>query len=586
MLGYELDKLDYFELFSLREEIEKNKKPKFKILILADCATQQLTIILNVLFSLNHLEVDIKEAGFDSIEMEVFDPSSELYSYKPDFIIIFMTVQRLRDRFYNSTSSKSNQLENEKEKMKQIWETLSERLDSKIVQSNFSLPVENLFGTFETKTSESFINYVRQLNHFIISESSTKDNLNVLDIEKLSGYVGRKNYLDETLWYHSKTPCALDFIPYVSQLIIDNIISHKVKSVKCVVLDLDNTLWGGVIGDDGVDGIALGHLGDGEAFVDFQHYILELKKRGIILAVCSKNEESNAKIPFLEHPEMVLKLEDIAIFVANWDNKADNIKVIKESLNIGYDSIVFLDDNPYERNLVRKFLPDVIVPELPEDPALYVRHISELNLFETSSYTDEDKTRSDMYKVEFERQKLQKKYSNLEDYLVSLEMKITLKKFDEFNLPRIAQLIQRSNQFNLTTKRYSEIECKALMEENGTFPLYCKLKDKYGDYGLISVVILKNIDSSLFIDEWIMSCRVLSRGVEQFIMNHVFDLAKELKIESVLGLYSPTSKNAMVKDFYLKFGFVEKNVSENKDVEYIISSKDYTNKIVYLNEED
>jgi FkbH-like protein len=164
-----------------------------------------------------------------------------------------------------------------------------------------------------------------------------------------------------------------------------------------------------VIGDDGVDGIALGHLGDGEAFVDFQHFILELKKRGIILAVCSKNEESNAKIPFLEHPEMVLKLEDIAIFVANWDNKADNIKVIKESLNIGYDSIVFLDDNPYERNLVRKFLPDVIVPELPEDPALYVRHISELNLFETSSYTDEDKTRSEMYKVEFERQKLQKK---------------------------------------------------------------------------------------------------------------------------------------------------------------------------------
>ncbi|NBU99544.1 MAG: hypothetical protein EBS19_15270 [Spirochaetia bacterium] len=311
------------------------------------------------------------------------------------------------------------------------------------------------------------------------------------------------------------------------------------------------------MGDDGVDGIALGHLGDGEAFVDFQHFILELKKRGIILAVCSKNEESNAKIPFLEHPEMVLKLDDIAIFIANWDNKADNIKIIKESLNIGYDSIVFLDDNPYERNLVRNFLPEVIVPELPEDPALYVRHISELNLFETSSYTDEDKTRSDMYKVEFERQKLQKKYSNLEDYLISLEMKITLKKFDDFNLPRIAQLIQRSNQFNLTTKRYSEVECKALMEDKNIIPLYCKLKDKYGDYGLISVVILKKIESSFFIDEWIMSCRVLSRGVEQYIMNHVFSLATELNIESVLGLYSPTSKNSMVKDFYLKFGFVE-----------------------------
>lgn len=321
MLEYELDKLDYFELFSLREEVEGTKKPKSKILLLADCATQQLTIILRVLFQLNHYEVDIKEAGFDSIELEVFDPSSDLYIFKPDFIIIFTTVQRLRDRFYNSISSKSNQLENEKEKMKQIWETLSEKLDSKIIQSNFSLPVENLFGNFESKTTESFLNYVRQINHYINSESSNKENLTILDIDKLSSYVGRKYYLDETLWYHSKTPCALDFIPYVSQLIIDNIISQKVKSVKCVVLDLDNTLWGGVIGDDGMDGIALGHLGDGEAFVDFQHFILELKKRGIILAVCSKNEESNAKIPFLEHPEMVLKLEDIAIFVANWEDR-------------------------------------------------------------------------------------------------------------------------------------------------------------------------------------------------------------------------------------------------------------------------
>ena len=262
--------------------------------------------------------------------------------------------------------------------------------------------------------------------------------------------------------------------------------------MKCVVLDLDNTLWGGVIGDDGLEGIALGEFDEGEAFVGFQKFIRELKRRGIILAVVSKNEHANAVLPFREHPHMALKEEDISVFVANWDNKADNIRLIQKTLNIGFDSLVFLDDNPFERNIVREFLPEVVVPELPEDPSLYLQSLADLNLFETASFSEADLQRADQYREEAQRELTKTHFTNINDYLTSLGMEIRLERFNAFNLPRIAQLIQRSNQFNLMTRRYGEAACEAMMKDPSVAPLTLRLADKFGDYGLISVVILKH----------------------------------------------------------------------------------------------
>ncbi|MFN8640372.1 MAG: HAD-IIIC family phosphatase [Candidatus Binatia bacterium] len=346
--------------------------------------------------------------------------------------------------------------------------------------------------------------------------------------------------------------------------------------VKCLVLDLDNTLWGGVVGDDGVEGIAIGPYGDGEPFHRFQFYLRELKRRGIILAVCSKNDHDTALAPFRSHPEMVLREEDIAVFVANWDPKPDNIRLIRERLNIGFDSMVFLDDNPFERTLVRDTLPGVIVPEMPEDPSDYVRAIAELNLFETTAFSEEDRRRADLYRANAERERLATSSTDLTAYLASLDMRVTLARFDELHMTRIVQLLQRSNQFNLTTRRHNLAECRAMMGDGTTWvPWYLKLADRFGDNGLISVVILNRQAPELVIDSWLMSCRVLGRGVEAFAMNSVVDFARQHGYRAVVGHYLPTAKNAMVKDFYARFGYAKVGEGEAGDTVWRLEVSSY-----------
>jgi FkbH-like protein len=337
----------------------------------------------------------------------------------------------------------------------------------------------------------------------------------VNDVDSVASWIGRRFWFDNRLWDMAKTFAAPEHLPAVAKNIVDIVMSTRGRAVKCVVVDLDNTLWGGVIGDDGVDGIVLNAHGDGEAYFRLQLFLKELLKRGILLAVASKNEMSNALLPFEKHPDMVLKREDITVFMADWNDKAGNIRKIRDILNIGLDSMVFLDDNPFERDLVRGVLPEVIVPELPEDPADYVRAICEMNLFETSAFSQEDLKRNEMYRVESERRQAQAEFANAGDFLRSLDMRIVVARFDPFHLPRIAQLIQRSNQFNLTTRRRTEADCEALMNDRGVTPLYVKLSDRMGDHGLIGVVILEPDGETLAIRDWLMSCRVLARGVEQ-----------------------------------------------------------------------
>jgi FkbH-like protein len=352
--------------------------------------------------------------------------------------------------------------------------------------------------------------------------------------------------------------------------------------VKCVVLDLDNTLWGGVIGDDGLTGIRLGHLGDGEAFVAFQAYLKQLPARGILLAVCSKNERDAAMLPFTEHADMVLRMEDIAVFVANWDNKADNLRAIAKQLNIGLDSMVFLDDNPFERNLVRELVPEVIVPEMPEDPADYVRAISEWNLFETASFSELDEKRTELYRQRAESEAVRADFTSLTDYLRSLEMVATLGRFDAYNLPRIAQLLQRSNQFNLTTRRYSLAECEALMADESCYPFHLSLRDRLSDHGLIAVAVLKQTPGAVHVDSFLMSCRVLKRGVEELAIHTMVDYAKSVGKPLLTAEYIPTAKNAMVKDLYDGFGFERVETGEDGTVRYALRVDDWVPRTIFM----
>jgi len=313
---------------------------------------------------------------------------------------------------------------------------------------------------------------------------------------------------------------------------------------------------GGIIGDDGLENIQLGTLGIGKAFTEFQYWIKKLKNRGIILAICSKNTESIAKEPFEKHPDMVLHLDDIAIFVANWDNKVDNIRQIQQTLNIGFDSMIFLDDNPFERNIVRENIPGITVPELPADPAEYLEYLYTLNLFETISYSNEDFERNRQYQTAAKRLTEQSTFVNEDDFLKSLNMLSVVEGFNKFNAPRVAQLSQRSNQFNLRTVRYTEADIVALATSADHYTLSFTLEDKFGDNGLICVIILKKeTDDVLFIDTWLMSCRVLKRGMENFVLNSIVDLAIQKGFKYLKGEYMPTAKNEMVKDHYLNLGF-------------------------------
>jgi FkbH-like protein len=547
---------DYFRLIAKLRKIDYSRcRETVRLALVGDAATQQLASILTVLFAEQGVRLEVWEGPFDAIELQAYDPNSELYRFSPDFIAILNVTQALRTRYYGRSCSGAQFLENEYRRITSIWDALRGHASAPIIQSNLALPIERVFGNFDHKVPDSLYSVVSALNRKIAEGARAQNQVYVNDIEAIASNVGRRSWYDNRFWNMYKSFCALEHLPLAAQNIVDVALSIRGRAVKCVVLDLDNTLWGGVIGDDGVEGIALSAHGDGESFHEFQSFLLELQKRGILLAVCSKNSPENALKPFQEHPDMVLRREHITVFMANWEDKAENIRRIRQKLNIGFDSMVFLDDNPFERNLVRSLLPDVIVPELPEEPAEYVRAICELNLFETSSFSAEDSLRTEMYRQKAEGEEMQAAFSSVEDYLQSLEMEITVGRFEAKRIPRIAQLLQRSNQFNLTTRRRSEAECEELMRNPACYPVFAELKDRLGNHGLISIVVAWPQDKELFLSDWLMSCRVLTRGVEQFLMNHVVEYAARYGKQWVVGEYRPTAKNAMVRNFYEQFGF-------------------------------
>jgi FkbH-like protein len=585
MLKYQTDRLDYFKLIKEAKKLSKSHSSMaIRVAILADCAPQQLTAIFKVMAAKSALEIETYEAPYDAIELEVYDSSSGLYGFKPDYVVLLNSTQRLRARFQNTfTDDVNEKVELELNKITVLWETIHKNCPAVILQSTFVLPFERTFGNYDCKIPGTLTQFTKDLNQGIVLRARAHNFVLINDVDYLAGYVGRKNWFDEKLWVLAKTPCTLDCLPLLAQNIIDIVTASSGRVTKCVVMDLDNTIWGGVIGDDGIEGIVLGDLEEGEVFVALQRFLLTLKQRGIVLAVCSRNEFQNAVLPFRHHAQMILKESDIAVFVANWGNKADNIRHIQEALNIGLESMVFLDDSAFERNLVRECLPEVIVPELPDDPALYLRTICELNLFEASAFTETDRKRVELYKVEAAREQFRTSFSNIEEYLRSLDMKIKLERFNEFNLPRIAQLIQRSNQFNLMTRRYSESDCERFMnDEAGFFPFSVTLKDKFGDYGLISVVNLKLGRGEMQIDEYLMSCRVIQRGVENFVMNRIFSFARNKGVSRVTARYIRTKKNAMVSEFFGQFGFTKTVTDTDGNSDWECDVETYEMKPVFM----
>ncbi|MGA8029548.1 MAG: HAD-IIIC family phosphatase [Bryobacteraceae bacterium] len=575
--------LDYLALMARSRRLSENGAlPRARLAVLSDAATQQLAPLLKVLFRDCGLACDVYEGVFDGMEIEAHDAYSGLYKFEPDTIVLLHSVQAFVDRYYSRSGSGSEFLNAEAARIETIIDSLRARSSALLLLSNLALPYERFFGNYDLRVPDSLYSIVLEMNRRIVRCAAQRSGVLINDVEAVASWRGRRYWFDNRFWSLSKAFCALDQLPYVARNIIDIVLSAKGRSVKCIALDLDNTLWGGIVGDDGVEGIRISAHGDGEAYYRFQQYLLELKKRGILLAICSKNEFANAVAPFRRHPEMVIREDDITVFIANWNDKIENLKLIQRTLNIGFQSIVFIDDNPFERNLVRDLLPEVIVPEMPEDPADYVQAISELNLFETVSFSSEDTRRSELYASEGLRQAARGRFENVEEYLASLHMKLKIALFDEAHLPRITQLLQRSNQFNLTTNRYNEAQCRQMMRDNDCTPLYAELKDGFGDHGLISIVIVRFTSETAEITDWLMSCRVLGRGVEQELMNYVFDLARQRGALEVAGRYIPTPKNGMVRDFYSRFGFHIRYEPPSGETQFALAIEDYKPKSGYF----
>ena len=551
---------------------------KIRIAVLGDSATQLICTALKGMAKLEGIELDLYEAEYDQLKQEIIDTESPFYQFKPEFVLLFHSTQKLSKSFYKKELSKKETFANNWiDDIAYFLDILNQQLNTNILFLNFVETDDAIFGNYGLKTRASFNYNVKSINYKLMEMSHLMKNLFVVDLNGLASKYGNNNIADPKIYITTDTIFSIEFIPQLAKLIMDVLLPFTGKFKKCVILDLDNTTWGGIIGDDGIENIQIGDLGIGKAFTEFQYWIKQLKERGIILAVCSKNTEHIAKEPFEKHPDMVLRLDDISVFVANWENKADNIRYIQSILNIGFDSMVFLDDNPFERNIVRENIPQICVPELPEDPAEYLPYLKSQALFETISFTHEDLERTKLYQEEANRTVLQHKFTNEEEFLQNLEMSCIVEPITKFTLPRVAQLSQRSNQFNLRTIRYSDEAIQAIMDSNNYFSLTFTLKDKYGDYGLISEIILENKNDTLFIETWIMSCRVLKRNVENFVLNNIVQIGRENGFSKIVGEYIPTAKNAMVADHYKNLGF-----EEDGNGFWILEIKEYQERKNYI----
>ncbi len=569
---------------NLKKNLKKEltSLPTFKVAVVGDTATQLLCTAIRGMGVERGYNIDLFEAEYNQVERQLLDPTSDLYQFDADFIVIFQSTHKLGEHHAMLNAEQQASLADDRLNfLASVCENPA-LAGKKIIYFNYPEIEDTVFGSYANKVVSSFTFQVRKLNYELMQLSQQYQNLFICDIAALQNKLGRDQMFAANVYTSTEMILSMDALPYVASRVMDIVCAVKGQFKKCLILDLDNTVWGGVIGDDGLEGIHLGHgLGIGKAFTEFQMWVKKLTQRGIIICVASKNNEETAKEPFEKHPDMVLKLDDIAVFQANWETKVDNIRTIQGILNIGFDSMVFLDDNPFERNMVRENIPSISVPELPEDPAEYLEYLYSLNLFETASYSNLDKDRTKQYQVEAKRVSLSKTFTNEADFLKSLNMVSVVSGFTKFNTPRVAQLSQRSNQFNLRTVRYTDADIEALANDPKVIDLSFTLEDKFGDNGLIAVVIMKPLDKdTLFVDTWFMSCRVLKRGMENFTLNTMVEKAKAAGYKKIIGEYLPTPKNKMVENHYTGLGFTKIEGAET--AKYVLNVNEYVARECYL----
>ncbi len=556
-----------------------SQRIKKNIAVLGGSTTNDIISMLE-LFLLNYgIEPSFYQSEFGQYWQDAMFGNPELDGFKPDFIFIHTTNRNITE--FNegcmtaSAAETDEALERQYSHFSRMWDNLFEKFHCPIIQNNMELPFYRLLGNKDSSDIHGKSNFISRLNMKFYEYAQTHENFFIHDINYLSASYGLEKWSQPFYWYMYKYALSVSAIPEFSYNLANIIKSILGKNKKAFALDLDNTLWGGVIGDDGQEGIEIGNeTSMSQAYSEFQKYIKAHKNLGVILSVCSKNDEENA-ILGLKHPDSILSPDDFISIKANWNTKDSNISEIASDINILTDSIVFIDDNPAEREIVKSQLPGVLAPDI-KNVESYIQIIDKAGYFEVTSFSEDDIKRNEMYKKNAERAVQQKQFSNYNDYLKSLEMVAVIDDFDPIYLQRIVQLTNKSNQFNLTTKRYTQAEMEEVFHSDNYIRLYGKLTDKFGDNGVVSVVIGKKENSSLHIDLWLMSCRVLKRDMEFAMLDELVKECLKNNISEIFGYYYKTAKNNMVKDLFASFGFEKINAAENGDSVWKLNTADYT----------
>lgn len=564
ILDYPLDSHKFLrKKHSLKRELLANENFIIKrIAILGGTSTGEIKEQLEIFLLNSNIRPDFYECEYGQYYETVMFEDEDLKVFNPEIIYIHISNENLKS-LNDADKISEDRAKDEFIKLEFIWQKLNESFECEIIQDNFEPPSFKSLGNFDVSSKSSITRTVNILNEMIYKQAIEKNYLHICDRNYLSSKIGLTNWKDYSLWLSAKYSLSYQAITSICYTLDKIIQSISGFSKKCLILDLDNTLWGGVIGDDGVDRIILGkESATGEAYLDFHSYIKELKNRGVILAVCSKNDFDNAKSGF-DHPDSILKFSDFTAFKANWDTKTKNIYDIAQEINIGLDSMVFIDDNPVERDIVRKEFSGVVsVPDIGDDITRYREILDGSEFFNMTSFSEEDKKRNDFYKNDKKREKAAFNFTDYNDYLKSLKMIAEIGRFNKAYLTRITQLTNKTNQFNLTTKRMTEKDIEYIMNDDMSISLYAKLDDKFGENGLVSIMQGKIKESSVSIDLWLMSCRVFKRTLEYTIFYEFAKLARSKDIKTIIGKYMPTKKNKIVSGIYKELGF--SIVDENK----------------------
>ena len=573
---------DYFNLYKKltnSKNFGKNKK-SIKIALLSSFTANGIKEVLSVKCNELGINCDFYVGSYNQYSQEILGKNSGLHKFKPDLAMLFIDARSIFGNNYflpYGMDDKQRKIfvEEKLQEISSLVEKLKSNSKGKVLLHNFEVPLFSPLGILENKQKFGFIESIEALNSWLRDAFKDDKQVFVFDYNAFCSKIGKDNSIDYKMYYLGDMKLNFQYMPELCNEYIAYIKPLMSLAKKCIVLDLDNTLWGGIIGEDGLEGIKLGPTPEGRPFMEFQQYLLSLFNRGVILAINSKNNYDDVKEVFEKHPHMVLKENNFAAMQINWNDKIANLKALAEELNIGMDSFVFIDDDKANRQMVKEAFPEINVVEMPEDHSLYLKTLMEINDFNTLQITEEDKKRGHMYVQQRKRTEFQKSTTNLADFLKNLDMIVTVEKANKFNIPRISQLTQKTNQFNMTTKRYMEEDIKKLAEDKNFLVFSVKEEDKFGDNGITGAAIIKKGKDAWNIDAFLLSCRIIGRKVEETLLAYIAREAKKAGAKKITADFIATKKNPVAKGFYKNNGFnIVKKENEKEVWEYYLK-EDY-----------